>query len=180
MLSLSIRRIKLPEWLKESKKLRNAAILFGALLCVDLLLFAFLIVPSAGWLHAGETKYAELRKRRAEAVLFQKQKQELAGIRSGIPAQKDMPLLVKDLVQTARRLNLGVSSITYDIPKRSGEELVMLSFSFPVEGRYADIKRFIYEIETSDRPVGIQDLTFEEDKGRVRIQMRLLTYVKGQ
>jgi Tfp pilus assembly protein PilO len=180
MLSHHIKNIKLPAWLKENKRLRTASLLCVGLFCADLLLYYLLVVPSTERLTAGETSFAELKKRRTEAILFQKQKQELAGIRAGIPAQKDMPLLVKELVQTARRLNLTVSSINYDIPKRGGEEIAMLTFSFPVEGRYADVKRFIYEVETSDRFVGIQDMKLESDNGRVKLQMKLVTYIKGQ
>jgi Tfp pilus assembly protein PilO len=179
MSSLSIGNLRLPRWFRENKRLRNAALVAVALLCVDLLLYAVLIAPSVAWLRDWEGQYADLRKRRTEAVLFEKQKKELSGIRSGIMTQKDMPLLVKDLVQAARRSNLAVSSVKYDIPKGSGDDLAMLSFLFPAEGRYADLKRFIYEVETSDRLVGIQDLKFEEEKGVVRVQMKLITYVKG-
>lgn len=180
MLSLSIAKIKPALWLRENKRLRNMPIVLAALLCLDLLLYAALIAPAARGLRDGELKYAELKKKRADAVLFQKQKKDLAGIRAGILAQKDMPLLVKDLVQSARRLNLAVASVKYDIPKGSGEELSMLSFVLPAEGRYGDLKRFIYEIETSGRLVGIQNVKFEEEKGRVKAQIKLITYVKGQ
>jgi Tfp pilus assembly protein PilO len=170
----------LPEWIRENKALKKLAVFCLALLVLDLLLYAFLVVPAAGTLRTLEARYAELRKRRADAVLFERKKQELTGIKAGIPTQKDMPLLIKDLVQTARRLNVTVASIKYEIPDRNGEQLVPLTFSFPAEGRYADIRRFIFEIETSDRLVGMQDVTLGEDQGRVRIQMKLVTYIKGQ
>jgi Tfp pilus assembly protein PilO len=91
-----------------------------------------------------------------------------------------MPLLVKEFVQTARRLNLSVAAINYDMPKRGSGELTMLAFSFPAEGRYPDIKRFIYEVETSDRLVGVQDLKLESETGRVKMNVKLMTYVKGR
>jgi Tfp pilus assembly protein PilO len=91
-----------------------------------------------------------------------------------------MPLLVKEFVQAARRLNLTVAAVTYDIPKGGGEAIAMLSFSFPVEGRYPDVKRFIYEVEISDRLVGIQDVEMDADKGRVKLQMKLVTYIKSR
>ena len=47
MWSLSIGNLKLPEWLRENKGLRNAALLAVALLCADLILYAVLIAPSA-------------------------------------------------------------------------------------------------------------------------------------
>jgi Tfp pilus assembly protein PilO len=177
----SIMKIKAPAWLSVSdKKLRTAAMVFAGLVLADLLVYFVFIVPSSAGLSTGEKKYAELRKRHTEAVLFKKEKTLFTGIMAGVPAQKDMPILVKELVQTARRLNLKVAAINYDIPKSVSGELVMLSFLFPIEGRYADIKRFIYDIETSDRFVGILELKFESEKGNVKLNMKLMTYVKGQ
>lgn len=180
MWSLYIRNRELPAWLKENKRLRLMFTVMAALLAADLLLYAVLVAPVEGRLRTEKARYGELRKKHAEAALFRKQRKELAGLKEGIPSQKDMPLLVKELVQTARRLHLTVSSVKYDIPRRNGEELALLTFSFPAEGRYADIKRFIYEVETSDRIVGIQDLKLGADRGRVKAEMKLMTYVRGQ
>ncbi len=179
MLSLSIRSIKLPEWLRENNRLRTAALICIGLLCADLLMYSVFVVPPASRLRKSEMRYAELKKERAEAVLFEKQKQELTSILAGIPTQKDMPLLVKELVQSARRLNLAVAPIQYE-PKQSGEDLAMISFSFPVEGRYADIKRFLYDLETSPRLIGIQDLKLANAEGRIGMSMKLMTYIKGK
>lgn len=162
------------------KRIRTAALVCAALLALDALLYGALVAPAASRLAAGEARYNELRKRRAVAVLYEKQKPTFSGFIAGIPEQKDMPLLVKDLVTTARRLNLSVSSVKYDIPKRASGELALLAFSFPAEGRYGDIKRFIYDVETSDRLVAIQDFTMDSDKGMVRLELKLLTYVRGQ
>jgi Tfp pilus assembly protein PilO len=162
------------------KRIRTAALIFAGFLALDLFLFGVLVSPSSVRLAALEARYRELRKRRADAVLFKQQKPSVSGVIAGVPAQKDMPLLVKDLVQSARRLSLSVSSVKYDIPRRASGELALLSFSFPAEGRYADIKRFVYEVETSDRLVGIENLKMDSDKGIVKMEMKLLTYVKGQ
>jgi Tfp pilus assembly protein PilO len=170
----------MPAWLKwKDKRLRAAFLSSVALLVLDLVLYSAIISPSAAQLSAGEARFRMLRKRHAEAVLFNKQKNAFSGIIAGMPAQRDMPLLVKGLVQTARQLNLSVSSVKYDIPQASGE-FTMLAFSFPAEGQYHNVKRFIYDVETSDRPVGIQELKMDSDKGLVKMEMKLLAYIKGQ
>jgi Tfp pilus assembly protein PilO len=161
------------------RKLRAAALAFAGLFFLNLIVYGFLVAPSQARIRAGETRYGELRQRHAEAVLFRKQKPSFSGILAGVPSQKDMPLLIKDLVQTARRLKLGVASVKYDMKKRAGEALVMVAFSFPAEGRYPELKRFIYDVETADRLVGIKDLKLEADQGRVKLDMKLITYIKG-
>jgi hypothetical protein len=35
-------------------------------------------------------------------------------------------------------------------------------------------------VETSDRLVGIQELKLDSDQGKVRLEMKLVTYIKEQ
>ena len=155
-------------------------LLVSGLIVLNLLVFGAVVAPAARRLAVDRHQYGELKKAHADAVLFQKQKQLFAGLSSGIPAQKDVPLLIKDLVQTARRLNLSVEAINSDIPTPGRGGLTMLTFNFPASGAYAGIKRFIYEVETSDRIVGIQDVKLGSEKGRVKMQMKLVTYIRGE
>jgi Tfp pilus assembly protein PilO len=176
----SIVKIPASTWLlSKNSKLRAVALVTAGLVCANLLLYVFLVAPWARQLSAGESAVVELKKRQAEAVSFQRQKPLFAGVSAGTPSQKDMPLLVKEFVQTAKRLNLSVASVKYDLPRRTGGEPAVLTFSFPVEGRYPDIKRFIFEVETSGRLVGIKNIKMSSDKGRVKLDLHVITYIKG-
>jgi Tfp pilus assembly protein PilO len=163
-----------------TKRLRVLAAVFAGLIVLNVLLYAFTVVPAAARLVASRQQYTDLKKEYAETALFQKQKQLFVGLMSGIPAQKDVPLLIKDLAQTARRLNLSVDAINSDIPTQGTGGLTMLTFTFPAAGSYPDVKRFIYQVETSSRLVGIQDLKLSSEKGRVKLQMKLVTYIRGE
>ncbi len=146
----------------------------------DILIYAFAVTPSEHRLMEQQGRYRELKKQYADAVLFRKQKETLRGLQAGISTQKDVPILIKELVQSARRLNLAVGAINSDIPQQGSGGLTMLTFSVPVSGAYGGIKRFIYDIETSDRMIGIQDLKLDSEKGTVKLQMKLVTYIKGE
>jgi Tfp pilus assembly protein PilO len=168
-----------PQWITgENSGLRTPLLVFAGLLCALTLTYCVLVAPRAARLRACRAELTELRRNHAEAVLFERQKPALAKLMAGVPSQNDMPLLVKDLVQDARRLHLSVASVKYDIPGRTGSELAALLFSFPAEGRYPDIKRFVHDVETSGRLVGIKALKLTSDKGRVTMDMKLVTYVK--
>ena len=163
-----------------TKRLRVLAAVCAGLIVLNLLLYAFIVVPAAARLEASRQQYADLKREYAAAALFQKQKKIFAGLMSGIPTQKDVPILIKDLAQTARRLNLSVDAINSDIPAQGAGGLTMLTFNFPAAGTYPDVKRFIYQVETSSRLVGIQDLKLASEKGRVKFQMKLVTYIRGE
>lgn len=161
------------------KWLRIAAGCFLFFLVLDVLLYLLFAMPAAAGLEQKTARYQELKRRQAEAALFLKQKREIAGLRDGIATQKDMPIMVRDIVQTAKRLGLSVSNMNYDISKRETFGLTMLSFTLPVQGAYPNLKRFIHEIETSERFIGIQDLSLDADRGKVNLNMKLVTYIRG-
>lgn len=150
------------------------------MLALNLLLLAFVVRPAAARLEKAQTAQGELKRQNADALLFQKQKKAIAGIATGIPSQKDVPLLIKEIVQTARRRNLTVGAINSDIPTAGRAGVALLTFTVPVTGAYPDIKRFIYDIETTDRFVGVQGLDLKADKNAVKLEMKLLTYIKGE
>ncbi|MHB8844293.1 MAG: type 4a pilus biogenesis protein PilO [Nitrospirota bacterium] len=163
-----------------TKRLRVIGAICVGLIALNLLVYAFAVAPAVERLAKGRRQYAETKREHAEAVLFQKQKKLLSGLIEGIPTQKDVPLLIKELMQTARRLHLAVDAVSSDIPTPGASGLTMLTFTFPASGAYADVKRFIYEVETSKRLVGIQDLKLSSEKGRVKLQLKLVTYIRGE
>ncbi len=174
--------LRVRSWIagKNNGALLTAALVCAGLLCADVLAYAALVAPASARLAAAEAKASELRRQHAEAVLFKKQSALFAGFKAGMLAGKDMPIMVKELVQTARRLGLSVGSIKYDMPGGGAGAFAPLTFSFPAEGRYADVKKFVYEVETADRLVGIQDLKLDSEKGRVKLDMKLITYIRSR
>ncbi len=143
-------------------------------------MYILAIAPAEERLAGQQSRYRDLKKQYADAMLFRKQKESLKGLQAGIPTQKDVPILIKELVQSARRLGLSVGAINSDIPQAGGGGLTMLTFSVPVSGPYGGVKRFIYDIETSDRMVGIQDLKLDSEKGSVKLHMKLVTYIREE
>ncbi len=163
---------------KRNRKLQGAALICSCLLLLDLALYGAVVRPAAVKSAERESRITELRKRYAVGVLYQQQRKSIGALVTRVPTQKDMPLLVKELEQSARTLGLRVGSVNYDIPRPGAEETAMLTFSFPVDGRYAALKRFVYEVETSPRLVGIDSLEIKGDRKGDALTLKLMTYVK--
>jgi Tfp pilus assembly protein PilO len=155
-----------------------AAVVLG-LGTLNLLVYFFVLSPAAARLELQQVRYGELKRRYADAALYKKQKNELVVLKAGAPAQKDVPLLIKDLVQNARMRNLDVGAINFDIPTPGSGGLTMISFTVPASGTYANAKRFIYDVETSERLFGIRDLRLEAGDGSVKLTMKLVAYIRG-
>jgi Tfp pilus assembly protein PilO len=165
---------------KAGRRLRPAVAILLVAAAVNALVFGIAVAPAVRRMHAEQEKLAELRRRFADALLFQKQKQALAGLNEGILTQKDVPLLLKDLVQMARRRGLSSGTINSDMPTPSSGGLTLLAFTVPLSGNYANGKRYIHDLETSDLLVGIQDARFSKEKQTVKLDLKLITYIRGE
>ncbi len=164
---------------RKNKLFLAALWMFAVMAALNVVLYAAVVSPAASRVHGQRSALSELRKRQTEALLFQKQRQAFAGLKTGMPTQKDVPLIIKDLIQSARKLNLTTGAISSDIPKQDAGSQTLLMLTVPVSGPYQDLKRFIYEVETTDRLVGIQDLKLFKDKGRLKLEMKLVTYIRS-
>lgn len=162
------------------KRSAPAAALCAGLVVLNAALAVFVVSPAAARRDGVRSAYSDLKRQHVDALQFQKQRAALTGLVAGIPSQQDVPILIKDIVQAARRRDLSVGAINSDIPSPGSEGMSMLAFTVPVAGSYPDLKRFIYDMETTDRLIGIQDITLRSEKGRVQLQMKLVTYVKGE
>ncbi len=165
--------------LRRNRKLQAAALICGGLLLLNAVFLAAVVRPAAAKRAQQGSHIADLRKRYATGILYQQQRKDIGTLVASMPTQKDMPLLIKELEQAARKLGLRVGPVNYDISRKGAEGMTMLTFSFPVNGRYADLKRFVYEVETSPRLVGIESLEIRADqKGTPALALKLMTYVK--
>jgi Tfp pilus assembly protein PilO len=165
---------------RTGRQLKILAAAAFALAAANALLYVFAVLPASARHAEQQERLADLKRQHADALLFQKQKKVLSGLRTGALTQKDVPLLIKDLVQTARGLGLSVGAINSDLPTPGSGGLAALTFTVPVSGSYGSIKRYIYEIETSDRTVGIVDLRFDGDRKAVKLDMKLVTYLREE
>jgi Tfp pilus assembly protein PilO len=150
------------------------------LVLANVALYSGAVAPAAGRLAAEKDRLAVLKRQYADALLFQKQKQALAGLNKGVLTQKDVPLLIKDLVQMARRRGLTVGGINSDIPAPAAGGLTLLAFTVPLEGNYANCKRYTHDVETTDRLIGIQGVRFASEQQKVKLELKLITYIRGE
>lgn len=166
--------------LHRDRRLRLPVLTAAVLLLATALVSLGVVRPLSARLEDQREKNARMRSDISTAILFEQQRKGSGSIVAIIPTQKDMPLLVKELVQQARKGGLSVGSVDYEIPRSGGGGLSKLAFRFPVAGRYPDLKRFIFELETSGRMIGIEELELRSGRSLVELDLKLVTYVRAQ
>jgi len=115
------------------------------------------------------------------AYTFQRLKADINKFNEMLPHGHEMTKIIRELDSLARGVSLSIRDVSYDSKKAAQSGIYPISISFPVEGKYANVKSFIYKLESSRRLLTIDDLSLEKASGRedIRLKIRVSVYLKN-
>src|SRR3990172_5873303 len=106
---------------------------------------------------------------------------ELIKVYEMIPLWEEFTRATGDIFNKAEMLNLLIESTNYRSEPVKGSNLIKVTVSMPVTGSYGEIKRFIYDLETSPTLFIIQDLSLgsgNTEEGDVSLSLTITAYFK--
>jgi Tfp pilus assembly protein PilO len=155
------------------------------LLLLNLAFFLLAILPArrAARAHAVTLQVLHARMRvlrlehRSQQVMHALLK-KMEQFRDQIPPQGAILAMVRRITDEARRLELHVPSVKYQPGDVAEDELVKLTVQMEVGGRYAAIRRFLYEVEGLQDPLMIEKLVLSSQRGanQLTLQLQLAAY----
>lgn len=131
--------------------------------------------------------FKEIEAKRSERMAvkppatFAEARADIAKFREMLSNKADMTKIIRELNSLARGASLAIHDISYQSKKAGEEGIAPVSFSFPVEGRYSNIKNFIYKLESSKRLITIDDMSLEKASGKedIRLKIKVSVYLKN-
>lgn len=142
-----------------------ALIAIGALIIIANIAFGLVISRQERVLDGYEQKVDELRSMtsprhggaRAAAARIEKFREEL-------PTEGELTSILSEVFEAAGRNGIKIPSGAYS-PALSGQgRASQYVFTLPVEGRYADLKKFLYELESNPRPLVVEEVTLSDSR----------------
>ncbi len=91
----------------------------------------------------------------------------------------DLTEVLDEVFKAARKNGLKIRSADYNPITIKDTDISRYVFSFPVQGRYGQIKKFIYEIENSKHMLTVESITMHSSKkavGRLGVDIVLSVY----
>lgn len=104
---------------------------------------------------------------------------EVEGFKKKLVDSKGLTLVLNDVFKAARRNGLTITSADYNPVTIKATDISRYFFSFPVEGRYRQVKKFIYDIENSKHMLVVESITMSSSKkarGRIGVDIELSAY----
>ncbi len=102
----------------------------------------------------------------------------LEAFKKSLPTEKGLTLVLGEVFKTARANGLKIPSGDYTPEIMKETEISRYIVDFPVEGRYHQIKRFIYDLERLKHPVSIDELSLSSarEEGLTGLRLRISIY----
>ena len=150
----------------------------GLALC--LVMYFVMLQPASDQRRQVIEAIAQLRQQQIEHQVARKTQEELVQFWKQLPDQKDFTDLGVTIAQLAKKNNVAVPGMLYDVDPGKPNQSAKGSISFEASGDYRAIRQFIYELETTGRSLFIEKFGAERSKkgNEVAFKIQVGTYFK--
>jgi len=169
-------------------------LLIGLLALVTLAIYLWLVYQVNPRLGQLERRYIGLQGQARQARqleadrdnprnLYQKRQADLGRFLELVPSEREFSRLIAEIFGLADKAGLNIVRVNYAPKPVAGQHLLEYGLSFAVSGDYAQLKKFIYLIEKSQRLIAIESLALsseEKEEGRIALQLKLVTYFQAE
>lgn len=102
----------------------------------------------------------------------------VAAFKKTLPEREAISKILGEIFGMARGNGLKIDSGDYKPETGKDTDISRYTFSFPMEGGYAQLKRFIYGLESSKYPIVIEDisLTGAKEGGDISLKVKATIY----
>jgi len=157
------------------------------LLLVNSLIFIFLLLPLRAQRAEEEQRLLDLERRirmlqregESGEVLLTAFR-EVEEHAEGFPRRADLRGLIGQLTKLARSAVVDVPMVDYKPSEIKDAGLTKVTVSMAVDGSYAKIRRYLYELEAMRRYLVIERMQLRDPKGtsELQVQLQLALYVR--
>ncbi len=115
---------------------------------------------------------------------FGRGKEQLEAFKKMLPAKSDYTGILREVFKMAKEDGVKsdtISAMKKEVEHNQEEDIVQISFSMPVTGRYKDVRKFIHDMESSSLFLNIDDLGLDsnEGTGEIAVTLGLTTYARS-
>ncbi|MBL8075572.1 MAG: type 4a pilus biogenesis protein PilO [Nitrospira sp.] len=175
------------------RRLLPLTVLTGLSVAVAVVSYVYGLKPAEARLDAIERAYhsakqvqTALQQTRAQQVQVRAAQRQLETERAALPTRAEFSSLALAVSELAKREQVTIPGMSYDMQKKDGPQLVKATMAFRATGDYAAIYRFVHRLETAERYLVIESLDVagehmrETAATRVVVNITVTTYLRHE
>ena len=136
--------------------------------------------------HAAKQAQADLQQTHAQQLRARTAQRQLETEHQALPTREEFTALALALSELAKREQVKIPGMGYDIQKRDGTQPVKATIAFRATGDYAAIYRFVHRVETAEHYLVIESLDVAREHKRamagtgVVVNIKVATYLRHE
>src|SRR5262245_35800086 len=110
-------------------------------------------------------------------------KKDLAQVWSALPEERDFAPLALGITEEAKQNHVTLPSLSYKTESTPVPNTSKGLLQGTMSGRYEDLRRFLYDIETADELVYIEDVDLvptATHRDHLTFNIKIITYLRGE
>jgi len=128
-------------------------------------------------------QWAQVRKQHQHHQAAKRAKQDLAQVWAALPEERDFAPLALGITEEAKQNHVTLPALSYKTESTAVANTSKGVLQGTMSGRYEDLRRFLYEIETADELVYIEDVDLvpsATQRDHLTFNIKIVTYLRGE
>lgn len=171
---------------------RRFYLVFGAAFICNVIFLIALVLPNYADVDTLKVDYSSLRKDRTNKIeelkiiadsgaALESMRNDIDMFLTSMPEKVSMSGIVREFHSKAKKSALNISSARYSPPLREGKYLIRHDISFPVSGRYKNIRKFVYNLEKMPYLMTVDDLVLSSKENQtVSVAIKISLYLRAK
>lgn len=130
-----------------------------------------------------ETEWTSIRHQLALHKEAKKARQDLTRVFAELPSERDFAPLALGITEEAKQDRVTLPALSYMTEKTPVANTTKAVLQGSISGRYEDLRKFIYDIETAEELLLIEDLdlvrTSNQQGQNLTFNIKIATYLRG-
>jgi Tfp pilus assembly protein PilO len=149
---------------------------------LDIGVYAVAVSPHRHTLERNDASWKAERERMARYKQYQQSYADVTALTTRATARDDLPSVVTTVASLAKKRGLQIPEVKYQPERVDLQEFQKVSLTFSVAGPYADVRRFLHDLERSSPFLAVEALSLaraRDDKpSQLEVQVKLAVYLR--
>lgn len=128
-------------------------------------------------------QWAQARKEHQQHQAARRAKQDLDQVWAALPEERDFAPLALGITEEAKQNHVTLPALSYKTESTPVANTSKGVLQGTMSGRYEDLRRFLYDIETADELVYIEDVDLvpsATQHDHLTFNIKIVTYLRGE
>jgi Tfp pilus assembly protein PilO len=149
---------------------------------LDVAIYTTVVRPSIQTLERNDFVWKAERERMARYKNYQQSYAEVTALTKRATAREDLPSVVTTVSSLAKKRGLKLPAVNYQPERVDIQDFQKVVLTFAVVGPYADVRRFLNDLEQSSPFLAVESLSLararDRETAQLEVQVKLAAYLR--